>query len=104
MRRRVVLRSSTAVGDRRRGLHFRDALNQWVPVVAPRALAASVFLAGAMLLLSGAMPASHAHLQLVRRVLPLSVIELSHFLASIEGLLLMVLARGLQRRIDSAII
>jgi len=98
----VVLRSSTAVGDRRRGLHFRDALNQWVPVVAPRALAASVFLAGAMLLLSGAMPASHARLQLLRRVLPLSVIELSHFLASIEGLLLMVLARGLQRRIDSA--
>lgn len=97
-----MLRSSTAVDGRRRARHFRDVLNQWVPVIAPRALAASVFLAGAMLLLSGAIPASHARLRLLRRVLPLSVIELSHFLASIEGLLLMVLSRGLQRRIDSA--
>lgn len=97
-----MLRSSTAVDDRRRAGHFRDVINQWVPIVAPRALAATVFLAGAMLFLSGAMPASHARLQLLRRVLPLSVIELSHFLASIEGLLLMVLSRALQRRIDSA--
>jgi phosphatidylglycerol lysyltransferase len=65
-------------------------------------LAASAFVAGSVLLLSGAIPASHARLQLLRRVLPLSVIELSHFLASIEGLVLMILARGLQRRIDSA--
>jgi phosphatidylglycerol lysyltransferase len=102
VRRLVVLRSSTAVADRRRAGYFRGLLQRWLPIIVPRVLASSVFLAGAMLLLSGAMPASHVRLQVLRRVLPLSLIELSHFLARIEGLLLMVLARGLQRRIDSA--
>ncbi len=100
--RLAVLRSPNTADVRRRAERFREVLQRWAPIIAPRVLAASVFLAGAILLLSGVMPASHVRLQLLRRVLPLSVIELSHFLASIEGLLLMILARGLQRRIDSA--
>ena len=95
----MTLRSHNAADG---GGRIRAVLQCWAPLVAPRVLAASVFVAGSILLLSGAMPASHARLQLLRRVLPLSVIELSHFLASIEGLVLMILARGLQRRIDSA--
>lgn len=95
----MTLRSHNAADG---GGRIRAVLQRWAPLVAPRVLAASVFVAGSILLLSGAMPASHARLQLLRRVLPLSVIELSHFLASIEGLVLMILARGLQRRIDSA--
>ncbi|MEO8495253.1 MAG: bifunctional lysylphosphatidylglycerol flippase/synthetase MprF [Planctomycetota bacterium] len=75
---------------------------KWTQLVAPRLLAFSVFAAGVMLLISGATPAEHGRMALLRRTLPLPVIELSHFLGSIAGVLLLVLARGLQRRIESA--
>jgi phosphatidylglycerol lysyltransferase len=35
-------------------------------------------------------------------LLPLSVLEVSHLLASVIGKLLLILARGLQRRLDAA--
>lgn len=72
------------------------------PVVAPRLLALAVFLTGAMLLLSGATPAAQWRLDLLRHVLPLSLLEVSHFLNSIAGLLLLLVARGLHRRVETA--
>jgi Uncharacterized conserved protein len=39
---------------------------------------------------------------ILRDVLPLSVLEVSHLLASVIGMLLLILARGLQRRLDAA--
>ena len=55
-----------------------------------------------ILLFSGATPASHSRLDWLRHVLPLGVLEASHFLGSIVGVVLLLLARGLQRRLDSA--
>jgi len=39
---------------------------------------------------------------LLRDVLPLPVLEISHFMASVIGMALLILARGLQRRLDAA--
>ena len=72
------------------------------PSVVPPVLAATTFLGGAILLISGATPAVHSRLAWLNALLPLPVIELSHFLGSIAGVALLVLARGLQRRLDAA--
>ncbi|HEV7783872.1 MAG TPA: bifunctional lysylphosphatidylglycerol flippase/synthetase MprF, partial [Thermoanaerobaculia bacterium] len=62
----------------------------------------TTFLGGAILLVSGATPAVHSRLSWLKDALPLSVIEASHFVGSLAGVLLMFLAIGLQRRLDAA--
>lgn len=75
---------------------------RWVSEMAPRVMALAIFAGGAVLLFSGA-GRRHAHrLDMLRDVLPLSVLEASHFLASLAGLGLILLASGLQRRLDAA--
>ena len=70
--------------------------------LAPQAFALVVFLCGAMLLVSGAMPATGSRLTTLAGLLPLPVIEASHFLGSLAGAALLLVARGLQRRLDAA--
>jgi len=77
-------------------------LGLWSQTITPRVFSLAVFAAGAMLLLSGATPGESDRLRWLRTMLPLPAIELSHFLGSIAGILLMILARSLQRRIESA--
>ena len=72
------------------------------PVVVPRLLAATTFLAGAILIFSGATPAAAERLGWLVQVLPLPVIEFSHFFGSLAGVGLLILARGLWRRLDAA--
>jgi len=60
------------------------------------------FFAGAVLLISGATPGIDNRLRLLDKILPLPLIEASHLTGSIVGLTLLLLARGLQRRVDSA--
>jgi phosphatidylglycerol lysyltransferase len=54
---------------------------------------------GVMLLFSNAIPVNSARLRLVETVLPLSVIETSHLMGSIGGMLLLLSAYGLQQRL-----
>jgi phosphatidylglycerol lysyltransferase len=68
----------------------------------PRVLAILTFAGGLVLLFSGATPALPARLALLGRVLPLQVIEASHFLASVAGAGLLLLSHGLSRRLDGA--
>jgi len=77
-------------------------LIQWFPVVVPRMLAAFTFLAGMVLLFSGATPAVHSRLRWLEDFLPLGVLEFSHFVGSLAGLGLLILARGLHKRLDAA--
>ena len=70
--------------------------------VVPQAMALLVFGAGFLLLLSGATPGTASRLATLDRFLPLSVIELSHLAGSAVGVLLLVLAHGLMRRLDGA--
>ncbi|MBX3414828.1 MAG: bifunctional lysylphosphatidylglycerol flippase/synthetase MprF [Pirellulales bacterium] len=72
------------------------------PVVPPLVFVFATVAAGAVLVFSGSTPLDPSRIDLVRRWLPLSVIETSHFLGSVVGTVLLLLARGLQRRLDAA--
>ena len=69
-----------------------------VPLVA----ATLTFLGGLVLLVSGAEPAVHGRLLALRTFLPLPFAEASHLLASLVGLLLLIVARGLLARMAIA--
>jgi phosphatidylglycerol lysyltransferase len=71
----------------------------WIAPIIPQVTGALVFVAGTLLLVSGSVPAIDARLQMLRRVLPLPILELSHLAGSVAGLGLLILARALYRRI-----
>ncbi len=70
--------------------------------LAPWALSIAVAAAGVMLLFSGATPSDPMRFLWLARYTPLILIEISHFLSSIIGLVLILLAFGLSRRLDAA--
>lgn len=78
------------------------AAGTWVPGVASTLLSVTTFIGGAILLFSGATPALHGRLRLLADIVPLAVIESSHFIGSLTGAALLVLAWGLSRRLDAA--
>jgi phosphatidylglycerol lysyltransferase len=77
-------------------------IRQGIPAVAPPALAVMIFAAGALLLFSGATPGIPARLAWLKDVLPLPLVEASHFLGSLVGSGLLLLAWGIRRRLDAA--
>ena len=77
-------------------------LRTFLTAVTPQAIAIAVFLAGAVLLFSGATPALGSRLALLRNFVPLSVLELSHLLGSVVGVGLLIIAHGLYRRLHTA--
>ncbi|HVT18086.1 MAG TPA: bifunctional lysylphosphatidylglycerol flippase/synthetase MprF [Thermoanaerobaculia bacterium] len=89
LRRKQVLRLARGVGSR-------------ASVVVPQLLSLTTFLGGALLLVSGATPAVGSRLEWLKSILPLPVIEVSHFVGSLAGVGLLLLALGLQRRLDAA--
>jgi phosphatidylglycerol lysyltransferase len=88
--RRAVMAQAGAV--------FGRVTQAWTP----RALAVLTFLAGVILLVSGATPAAEGRLARIDRVVPLGIIETSHFIGSLAGAGLLILSQGLARRLDSA--
>lgn len=74
----------------------------WTAAVIPRLLAVITFVAGALLLFSGATPAVAARIHSLDTWIPLPIIEVSHFAASLAGVMLLILARGVERRLDAA--
>ncbi len=88
---------------RREGLERAAGLiGRGLTLVVPQAMAIATFVAGLVLLFSGATPAMGGRLRWLDDVLPLGLIEASHFLASLAGGGLLVLAWGIQRRLDAA--
>jgi phosphatidylglycerol lysyltransferase len=77
-------------------------IRAFLMAVTPQAIAIAVFLAGAVLLFSGATPALGSRLTLLRDFVPLSVLELSHLLGSVVGVGLLIIAHGLYRRLHTA--
>jgi phosphatidylglycerol lysyltransferase len=76
--------------------------HRWSAPVLPMVLAVTTFIGGAVLLFSGATPALEHRLAWLKQVVPLPLLEASHFLGSCVGMALLLLARGLQRRLDGA--
>jgi phosphatidylglycerol lysyltransferase len=69
---------------------------------APAILAAAIFAAGAMLLFSSATPAVTLRVRILEQVSFGPVTESAYFLSSLVGLGMLLIARGLQRRLDGA--
>ncbi|MDX1927629.1 MAG: bifunctional lysylphosphatidylglycerol flippase/synthetase MprF [Pirellulaceae bacterium] len=79
-----------------------SSIEEVVSVVLPRVMSVMVFAAGIVLLLSGATPSENGRLKWLRELIPLPVIEISHFLGSVVGVALLLLAIGLRRRVQEA--
>ena len=88
-----------ALAARRLFAQAVENISIWVGAVGPTVLAGCTFAGGVVLLFSNAMPVSGARLRLVETVLPLTVIETSHLISSIVGILLLLFAYGLQQRL-----
>ena len=73
-----------------------------VAAVVPSLLSAATFLAGCVLLASGATPGVPSRVAWLGQIFPLGVIEAAHFVGSLAGVGLLLLARGLYRRLDGA--
>ena len=89
--------------------HYREkvlwlprVVGPWAPVLLPHVFALLALVSGAVLLFSAATPAVEARLVWLHHRIPLSVLEISHFVSSLVGMSLLLLARGLQRRLDAA--
>lgn len=78
------------------------ALAKILTGIMPQVFAILLMLAGATLLVSAVMPAAPQDMQWLRRFVPLPVVEISHLLGSLTGLLLLFLARGIYLRLDAA--
>lgn len=92
-----------AVASQRKAVRrFTGLVQDWIEPFAPQAIAAAVFLAGTVLLVSGATPAIGSRLAWLADVLPLEVLEVSHLVGSAVGVALLILARGLYQRLDGA--
>ena len=70
--------------------------------LTPRLLSVFTFLAGVVLLFSGATPAAEGRLAWLDRLFPLGIIEVSHFAGSLVGAALLLISQGLARRLDAA--
>jgi phosphatidylglycerol lysyltransferase len=81
---------------------FAGLFGKWVSPVVPQVLGFTAFIGGVILLFSGATPAVDQRLDWLKDALPLPLLEVSHFLASLAGMGLLLLGRGLQRRLDAA--
>lgn len=98
-----LLLTGTEVVERRAAIRQAGKVfGRWSAYLIPYLAAVSCFIAGFVLLISGALPSDHGRLAWLNDFLPLPAVELSHFFGSTTGLLLLILARGLQRRLDAA--
>ena len=74
----------------------------WGPGASPAIFSLTTFIGGMILLFSSATPEVHTRLRYIGNLVPLAVIESSHFVASLTGAALLILAYGLGRRLDAA--
>ncbi|KPK00204.1 MAG: hypothetical protein AMJ60_02370 [Desulfobacterales bacterium SG8_35] len=79
-----------------------SAIQKTISVMIPQVFGLATLVAGGILLFSGTMPRLYDRISWLIGILPLSVLELSHFLGSMAGMGLLILASGLRRRLDTA--
>ncbi len=91
-----VLRGKAGAGK------YLRLFDRWVSPIIPNVFGFAVFIGGTILLFSGATPAVKQRLSGLKLLLSLPFLEVSHFIGSIAGMGLLLLGRGLQRRLDAA--
>ncbi|MGA2071611.1 MAG: bifunctional lysylphosphatidylglycerol flippase/synthetase MprF [Sedimentisphaerales bacterium] len=98
-----IILGAEEVASRRETLkRLGETIGKWAAMLIPQVFAVGSMAAGTILLVSGALPPENSRMEIIRDILPLSAVEISHFLGSIVGAGLIILARGLQRRLDAA--
>lgn len=70
--------------------------------VVPQALSMTTLFSGAWLVVTGVKPPTEKQFDWISSIIPLPVVELSHFSGSVIGIGLVLLSRGIQRRLDVA--
>ena len=89
------------VSEARRFIFTQQAIKVASGLAAP-VLAVLVFLSGVVLLFSGATPEIDTRLEHLGFLIPHRLIDASHFIASLVGVLCLLLAQGLRRRLSAA--
>lgn len=74
----------------------------YVAPIVPQISGTLVFIGAVVLLLSGATPSIDTRLRMLRAVVPLPLLEVSHLLGSIAGVGLLLLSQALFRRVREA--
>lgn len=77
-------------------------LHSTIKPIIPLLCAGIAVVCGAILLFSGNLAPDLVRINLLRQLLPVQLIETSHLVGSISGVLLMIVARGLYRRMFRA--
>lgn len=93
------------IGAEARGLYRRpvaSSLRRVAGRLTPVLLATLALVLSAMLVFSSVTPTPDENLAFLSDYFPLPVLEGAHFLASLLGLVLVIAARGLARRLDGA--
>lgn len=98
----LALGAHEAVLRKEEGKRIALSMAGWATPLVPHFFAAVSFLAGTVLLFSAVTPSPAERMAWLGRFLPLAVLEASHFLGSLAGVGLILVARGLQRRSDGA--
>ncbi len=99
----TILLATHEIIEKREGMaRAWRIFGRWAPGIAPNLLAFTTFVGGAVLLFSGVTPTLPSRLYWLRRLVPLPIVEISHFFGSLAGALMLLIARGLQRRLDAA--
>jgi len=98
----VVLGGRESIAGKEGLQRTARALGRGLALIVPEVLAILIFAGGAVLLFSGSLPAKSGRLFWLQEFVPLPLLEFSHFLGSLAGAGLLLLARGLQRRLDAA--
>ncbi len=99
----ALLLGAIELWRRRAGItKLAGGVGRLATTLSPQVMALAVFTGGAILLFSGALPAIGSRLAWLTRLVPLPVIEFSHFFGSLAGLGLLVLASGLRHRLRMA--
>jgi phosphatidylglycerol lysyltransferase len=92
--------SLLVVDELRRGI--AAPLTRAAVSLVPVFLAAFTLVVGVLLLVSGATPASDEATELLATLVPLPLVEASHFLGSVAGVGLLFVARGMLLRLDAS--
>ncbi len=98
----LLLGAQELLRKRERLTFFGRLFGRWVSPVVPQVFAFAAFFGGVILLISGTTPVLEQRIAVLKKLIPLPFLEISHFVGSVAGMGLLLLARGLQRRLDAA--
>ncbi|HET8772626.1 MAG TPA: bifunctional lysylphosphatidylglycerol flippase/synthetase MprF [Thermoanaerobaculia bacterium] len=98
----VSLAAAEAVRRRRALSKIGRGVARTVSLFVPAVFSIGAFAAGVVLLVSGATPAEGLRIAWLRTTVPLPLVELAHLVGSMAGGALLLLAPGIQRRLNGA--